>query len=76
MFEYFVHIVPDETCQQITEKMSSLRHSLSDLGLEVSTGRVVDSRAIDFIREKPLKTRLLWFVKQFSKMGKMACSRQ
>ncbi len=41
----FIHIVPDQLEHAIAERMKRLNASLSDLGISVSTGRVVDFRA-------------------------------
>jgi adenine-specific DNA-methyltransferase len=41
----FIHIVPDELEHEIAERMRRLNSSLPDLGISVSTGRVVDFRA-------------------------------
>lgn len=49
----FIHIVSDEGNAAVTRRMSSLTCSLGDLGLTVSTGRVVDFRARDYLRMKP-----------------------
>ena len=49
--EMFIHIVPDETGVRVSESARSLHHSLDDLGLSVSTGRVVDFRAKDALRD-------------------------
>jgi adenine-specific DNA-methyltransferase len=51
--EHFIHIVPDELGATIAAKMSSLPSTLPDLQIEVSTGRVVDFRAMRFLRENP-----------------------
>jgi adenine-specific DNA-methyltransferase len=48
----FIHIVPDELGQSIAEQMRSFTTALADLGLTVSTGRVVDFRVTDFLRAK------------------------
>jgi len=45
-----IHIIPDETNQRIAERVSSLPCTLADLGIQVSTGRVVDFRATEFLR--------------------------
>lgn len=47
-----MHVVPDDTEAQIGEKMRGLPRVLSELAIEVSTGRVVDFRARDRLREK------------------------
>ncbi|MBI5765455.1 MAG: Eco57I restriction-modification methylase domain-containing protein [Planctomycetes bacterium] len=47
-----MHVVSDDTEAQIGEKMRGLPRVLSELDIEVSTGRVVDFRARDRLREK------------------------
>lgn len=49
----FIHLVPDELGRSVSDYMSSLRIPLSELGLSVSTGRVVDFRAIKYICDQP-----------------------
>ena len=49
----FIHIVPDGLGQRIGQKVRSLSTSLDELGITVSTGKVVDFRAADFLKEKP-----------------------
>ena len=49
----FIHIVPDELEHGIAERMKKLTSSLQDLGISVSTGRVVDFRAQAFLRLEP-----------------------
>jgi len=49
----FIHIVPDGDGDPIREKMTSLDSTLAELGLTVSTGRVVDFRAKDLLRAHP-----------------------
>jgi adenine-specific DNA-methyltransferase len=51
--EHFIHIVPDELGASVAEHVRSLHSTLYDLGLEVSTGRVVDFRATKFLRDHP-----------------------
>ena len=51
--ERFIRVVPDEASQQIVNRMAHFRATLSDLGLTVSTGRVVDFRATAYLRERP-----------------------
>jgi adenine-specific DNA-methyltransferase len=41
----FIHIIPDELEHEIAERMKKLSTDLPDLGISVSTGRVVDFRA-------------------------------
>lgn len=49
----FIHIVPDSDGDTIRQHMMRLGASLPDLGLTVSTGRVVDFRAKDLLRTQP-----------------------
>lgn len=49
----FIHIVTDGLGQQIRLLMDRLASSLQDIGLSVSTGRVVDFRARDSLRDHP-----------------------
>jgi adenine-specific DNA-methyltransferase len=51
--EQFIHIVPDGMAQQIARSMQRFTHTLEDLGLTVSTGRVVDFRAKEALRLEP-----------------------
>ncbi|MFH0982424.1 MAG: Eco57I restriction-modification methylase domain-containing protein [Planctomycetota bacterium] len=46
----FIHIVPDGDGEFIRNRIGSLDANLSDLGLTVSTGRVVDFRAKELLR--------------------------
>lgn len=48
--EQFIRILPDTLSQQVVEQMSHFKNTLKDLGLTVSTGRVVDFRAKDYLR--------------------------
>ncbi len=49
----FIHIVPEEDGESACEQVKSLRGNLAELGLTVSTGRVVDFRARDLLRAQP-----------------------
>ncbi|MGH2517801.1 MAG: BsuBI/PstI family type II restriction endonuclease, partial [Ktedonobacterales bacterium] len=49
----FIHIVPDDLGQHVTNQIAGLNCSLEQLGLTVSTGRVVDFRAREFLRQQP-----------------------
>lgn len=51
--ECFIHIVPDRLGASIAQRFLKLNSTLSDLDLEVSTGRVVDFRATKFLRKLP-----------------------
>ena len=49
----FIHVVPDGLRQRIGQIARSLSVSLDELGITVSTGKVVDFRVADFLIEKP-----------------------
>jgi adenine-specific DNA-methyltransferase len=51
--EHFIRIVPDKLGYHISQQINSLSTSLKDLGLTVSTGRVVDFRSRHLIKEEP-----------------------
>jgi adenine-specific DNA-methyltransferase len=53
--DQFIHLVFDDHQASARSLMNSLPASLPDLGLTVSTGRVVDFRAKEFLREQPGK---------------------
>ncbi len=46
----FIHIAPDEPAVRTSEKMDSLLCTLEDLGIEVSTGKVMDFRIRDHLK--------------------------
>jgi adenine-specific DNA-methyltransferase len=48
-----IYIAPDDDGDPIRHRISSLDANLSDLGLTVSTGRVVDFRAKELLRAQP-----------------------
>src|SRR5439155_7350913 len=49
----FIHIAPDELEHLIAEQVRGLVAMLTDLGVNVSTGRVVDFRARHLLRAQP-----------------------
>ncbi len=51
--ERFIRIIPDEQERCLNDSLAALPHTLADLGLEVSTGRVVDFRAKPFLCKDP-----------------------
>ena len=51
--EQFIHLVGDDRQKDARSVMGRLSSSLSELGLSVSTGRVVDFRAEEFLRQQP-----------------------
>nr|WP_228014574.1 BsuBI/PstI family type II restriction endonuclease [Fortiea sp. LEGE XX443] len=56
--EQFIHIIPDTLSQQVVQQMSDFTCTLTDLGLKVSTGRVVDFRAKQYLRANPEKNTI------------------
>jgi adenine-specific DNA-methyltransferase len=46
----FIHLVTDESELRIRQRISQLATSLHELGLEVSTGRVVDFRTTEYLK--------------------------
>jgi adenine-specific DNA-methyltransferase len=51
--EMFVHLATDEMQVDVRQRMARFTTPLPKLGLEVSTGRVVDFRAAEFLRAEP-----------------------
>ncbi len=51
--DLFIRLVTDGVAEEIARRMTLLTHSLADLGLTVSTGRVVDFRAREHLRPAP-----------------------
>ncbi len=51
----FIHLVLNDNDEDLIEKMEQFRTSLAELGIEVSTGRVVDFRAREHLRLLPEK---------------------
>ena len=49
--DFFVRVVPDEMNATVARQMGGLHGSLADLGISVSTGRVVDFRAKPHLRK-------------------------
>ncbi|MBE9034379.1 transposase [aff. Roholtiella sp. LEGE 12411] len=47
--QQFIHIIPDTLSQQVIRQMANFTYTLKDLGLTVSTGRVVDFRAKEYL---------------------------
>lgn len=50
----FIHVLNDGASEHVISRMESLPASLWSLGLEVSTGRVVDFRAREHLRQEPV----------------------
>jgi adenine-specific DNA-methyltransferase len=51
--DLFIHIVIDDEGDQVRERLSHFQAALPDLDIKVSTGRVVDFRASDYLRIDP-----------------------
>ncbi|MFP4166846.1 MAG: Eco57I restriction-modification methylase domain-containing protein, partial [Opitutales bacterium] len=51
--DLFVHLMADEHDSLVRRRIAAFSHSLVDLGLSVSTGRVVEFRAKAFLRQSP-----------------------
>jgi adenine-specific DNA-methyltransferase len=49
----FIHITANELEQTVADRVQHFRCSLADLGLSVSTGKVVDFRAREHLRHEP-----------------------
>jgi adenine-specific DNA-methyltransferase len=60
--QVFIRILTDDLARQIAARMATCRMTLADLGLTVSTGRVVDFRARDYLRTEAEKNTvpLIW----------------
>ncbi|OWK36340.1 Eco57I restriction-modification methylase domain-containing protein [Fimbriiglobus ruber] len=58
----FIHIAADDLGNRVAASLAGFQASLQDLGLTVSTGRVVDFRAKDYLRQNPEKgtVPLIW----------------
>ena len=51
--QQFIHIVSNEIDVQISNKMRQLGSTLTDLNIDVSTGKIVDFRIKEALRYKP-----------------------
>ncbi len=51
--QLFLHLVIDEKGHEVAQRIEALPCTLADLGLTVSTGRVVDFRARQWVRKLP-----------------------
>jgi adenine-specific DNA-methyltransferase len=49
----FIHLVMNQADERVVERMGCFVTTLQDLGLDVSTGRVVDFRSRDHLRPQP-----------------------
>jgi adenine-specific DNA-methyltransferase len=52
--QLFIHLVSDSIGAEVAARANAFSASLADLGLAVSTGRVVDFRAASFLRAQPV----------------------
>ncbi|WP_437546239.1 Eco57I restriction-modification methylase domain-containing protein [Sorangium sp. So ce367] len=51
--ELFVHVVPDDAGERVAATFARMPSRLADLNVGVSTGKVVDFRAREFLRQEP-----------------------
>lgn len=51
--ELFVHVVPDDAGEKVAATFARMPSRLTDLNVGVSTGKVVDFRAREFLRQEP-----------------------
>jgi adenine-specific DNA-methyltransferase len=51
--ERFIHLIVDDAGDAVAEAMARMPHTLAELGLQVSTGPVVDFRVKDLLRDMP-----------------------
>lgn len=49
----FIHLMPDDLARRVTARLALFQTTLQDLGLSVSTGRVVAFRAREFLQAQP-----------------------
>ncbi len=49
----FIHLIDDDEGKQVMDRMARFNTTLENLGLQVSTGRVVDFRARAYLRNNP-----------------------
>jgi len=49
----FIHIPTDDMARRVTERIQQFTESLKTLGITVSTGRVIDFRAKEYLRDDP-----------------------
>lgn len=49
----FIHVVTSELDRLVLDRLSVFQHSLKNLDISVSTGRVVDFRATEYLRPDP-----------------------
>jgi adenine-specific DNA-methyltransferase len=60
--QHFIHIAADDEGDGVAQRIAALPATLADLGIKVSTGRVVDFRAKEYLRQEPEKgtAPLIW----------------
>lgn len=51
--ERLIHITTNQLDQYVLDRVSCFEHTLEDIGINVSTGRVVDFRCKDHLKDKP-----------------------
>lgn len=66
---FFIHVTTDESQAEIARRMQQLPCVLTDLGVQVSTGRVVDFRARDWLRTESSGTTVPLIYQSHIKSG-------
>ncbi len=52
--QFFIRIQSDDLARRVADQFAALKSTLIELGLQVSTGRVVDFRAKEFLMKEPV----------------------
>lgn len=74
--DLFVHLIADEHDSLVRQRMAAFTHSLADLGLTVSTGRVVDFRAKAFLLHEASNDAVPLIYPGHCKNGRVAWPRE
>jgi adenine-specific DNA-methyltransferase len=69
--QLFIRIVPDDLANQVSQLIKAFPSTLNDLGLNVSTGKVVDFRSRDMIVSSPISEPIPLIYPQHIKNGKI-----
>lgn len=72
--ERFIHVVPDANADLAAAFMGRMGCTLTDLGIGVSTGPVVDFRATDLLRHEPAEDTIALLYPAHLRNGKVAWS--
>ena len=68
---YYVHLVTEETEIRALRSVNRLSHTLTDLGLKMKTGLVVDFRSKDLLRKEPEKDAIPLIYSQHIRDGRV-----